>query len=164
MLDAGIVRGGLNSTKVFIMAHFQKTIDLLAERFKKYKPAVIYGKTRNPAREKEKFLYDEDCRLLIVNYESGGVGLDGLQDVCYTGICAEPTTVPRAYDQARDRLHRGGQTNPVQIYLPKPRGTLYVKAINDLRHKKDWIDTVVSCKQFKDELLGADDEEDIQAD
>ena len=161
MLDAGIEKGGMNPTKVFLMAHYQKTIELLAERFKRFEPAIIYGKTSNPTRQKERFMYDNDCRLLIINYQSIA-GLDGIQDVSYTGICAEPTSVPGDYDQARDRLHRGGQINPVQIYLPKPRGTLYVKAIHDLQVKKGWIDRVVSVRDFKEELLGMHDEEEVE--
>ena len=143
--------------KVFIMAHYQKTVEALRDYFKALNPAVIYGKTRNIDREKQKFINEPTCKVLIVNFESGGVGLDGLQDVCCTGIVAEPTTVPKQYDQARDRLHRGGQVNPVHMYFPKARGTVFVKAMNDLRKKKNWINSVVTVGQMRDELRGFDD-------
>jgi SNF2 family DNA or RNA helicase len=146
--------------KVFLMAHFQKSVEAFRDRFAKYQPAVIYGKTRNPEKEKQRFLQMDSCKLLIVNYEAGGVGIDGLQDVCCTGICGEPTTVPKAYDQARDRIHRSGQVNPVHMYFPKARGTVFVKAMNALRKKKGWIDRVVTVGEMRNELKGFDPEDE----
>jgi SNF2 family DNA or RNA helicase len=146
--------------KVFLMAHYQKTVELFKAHFHELNPAVIYGKTRHPEKEKQKFLTESSCKLLIINFEAGGVGIDGLQDVCCTGIVGEPTTVPKAYDQARDRLHRSGQVNPVHIYFPKARGTVYVKAMNQLRKKKGWIDRVVTVGELRNELKGFDPEDD----
>lgn len=144
----------VQENKVFLFAHYQKTVEKIVERYKKLNPAVIYGKTRNPEREKDRFLTDPDCRILVANYQAGGVGLD-LQDVCHHGIAVEPTTVPGEFEQTVDRLHRGGQEFVVKIYCLIPDGTIFVKHSKDRKDKKLQIDSVVSRDSLRAELLGA---------
>lgn len=143
--------------KVFILAHYQKTVELLMKHYKKLQPAVIYGKTKDSGAEANRFKTDPKCRILIANYAAGGVGLN-LQDVCHIAICAEPSTVPGDYAQARDRLHRGGQVNPVTMYLIVPRGTLFVKMYRDREEKQDHISRVIDGTAWERELLGEADE------
>lgn len=143
--------------KVFILAHYQKTVELLMKRYKALKPAVIYGKTKDSGAEADRFKTDPNCRILIANYAAGGVGLN-LQDVCHIAICVEPSTVPGEYAQARDRLHRGGQENPVTIYLICPRGTLFVKMYKDREEKQGHISHVMDGRAWERELLGEADE------
>lgn len=146
---------GIWTTKVFIMCHYRKTVEKLRDYLKKYNPAVIYGGSGNSEKEKNKFLSDDSCRVAVVNYVAGGVGLN-LQGVCYTGIAFEPTTVPGDFDQAVDRLHRSGQTKNVNIYVFMPRGTIFVTAVNAMIKKKAYNSSVVSRKQLLAELEGTD--------
>lgn len=145
---------GIEETKVFLLAHYQKTVEALAKRFEKYKPAVIYGPTshRNEA-EKDRFLKDPECRIAIANYVSGGVGLN-LQDVCYTAIAVEPTGVPGDFDQAVDRLHRSGQQHQVNVYVLLPKGTVFVPTVATMTRRKTETSGVVSRQQLLAELLG----------
>lgn len=146
---------GIWTTKVFIMCHYRKTVEKLKAYLKKYNPAVIYGGSGNSEKEKNKFLKDDTCRVAVVNYVAGGVGLN-LQGVCYTGIAFEPTTVPGDFDQAVDRLHRSGQTKNVNIYVLMPRGTIFVTAVNAMIKKKAYNSSVVSRRQLLAELEGTD--------
>lgn len=157
----------LTKTKVFICAHYRTTVELLAARYAKYKPAIVYGGNKND-QEKDRFINDPNCRLMIANYVSGGVGLDGLQNVCHTGIAVEPTTIPGDFAQAVGRLDRPGQVEPVTFYVMNVPGTVYRKSITDMTNRSDAIAGVVSRDkpmskmELRYELLGVetDDSED----
>lgn len=140
--------------KVLVMAHYQESVALIAEKFKKKNPAVINGLTNNPDAEKLKFIEDPTCQMLIINYTSGGVGLDGLQSVCNYAIAAEPTGVPGDFDQAIDRLHRGGQLNNVTCYVLRVAGTYSATVTDQMRRKKTRNSEVVSRNELQNELFG----------
>jgi SNF2 family DNA or RNA helicase len=140
--------------KALIFCHHRKTVEALAEYFKKLNPAVIYGGS-DTEKNKDKFLKDPECRLAVANYQSGGVGLN-LQSVCSDIVCVEPTTVPGQFDQATDRVHRSGQKEIVNVYVLVPNGTAFVKSVKDLTRKKLVVARVVSKATIIDELLGQD--------
>ena len=144
----------MEATKVVIAAHHHKTVELFRDKFAKWSPAVIYGKTpgKNES-EKNRFLSDPKCRLLIVNYLSGGVGLN-LQSVSHTGIAVEPTGSPGAFDQWGDRMHRSGQTHPVNIYILMPARTVFKKLVDTMLRRQAENNSVVSKASLLSELLG----------
>lgn len=153
-MDQIIESTDLTKTKIFIMAHHQNTVEVIAKYYEKYNPAVIYGKTANKSEsEKDKFLTDSNCRMCVVNYLSGGVGLN-LQSVSYTGIAAEPTPSPGDFGQGTDRLHRSGQKDVVNIYIMMPKGTLFVKIVQTMLRRRAETSGVVSKLQLERELLG----------
>lgn len=145
--------------KIFIGAYFQKTVERLTERYQKYGARCVYGpnSVKTNMESKDAFINDPACRILVVNYQSGGVGLDGLQKVCSYGIGAEPISVPGPFEQWRDRLHRGGQEKPVVLYVINVLGTIWAKAIKSMHRKEEWNKAVVSGPQLLRELLGEDD-------
>lgn len=154
-IDEIIEQTGIWATKVFLLCHYRKTVEKVAAHLKKYNPAVIYGGTSNPEKEKNKFLKDDTCRVAVANYVAGGVGLN-LQGVCYTAICVEPTTVPGDFDQACDRLHRSGQKEVVNIYVLMVKATIFITAVSSMVKKKLYNSSVVSKAQIERELMGED--------
>ena len=144
----------VTKTKVSIAAYYNKTIELIAERFKHLNPAVIYGPNAGKnSKEADRFKHDKECRISVLNYQSGGVGLN-FQAVCHYGIAAEPTTVPGDFDQWTDRMHRSGQKNKTTIYALVPKNTIWVKMTQAMLKKKTWNKQVVSSDELKKELLG----------
>jgi len=139
--------------KVFILCYYRETVEILKKAFKDYNPAVIFGGTSNSEKQKEKFLKDPECKVLVANYLSGGVGLN-LQSVCHTAICVEPITVPGIFDQACDRLHRTGQIENVDIYILRAKGTIFVKAISGMLKKRDINSKVVKPVDLMAEIMG----------
>lgn len=140
--------------KVYIAAYYNRSIEIICERLKEHNPAMIYGPGASKnKKEIQRFLEDPKCRVAVVNYQSGGVGLN-LQGVCHTGIAAEPISVPGDFDQWTDRMHRSGQKNKVTIYSIGVPGTIWVKTQQSMLKKRDWNEQVVSSTQLKKELLG----------
>ncbi len=160
-MDELIEEINLTKNKVVIFAYYRRTIELIAARYKDYKPVVIYGGS-NANKSKETFINDKKCRLLVANYESGGVGLDGLQEVCSTMISAEPITLPGLYKQARDRIWRSGQKEAVMLYNLVALGTIYVKTVREMlnREAQNLQASSVSKDELESELLGKEGEVD----
>lgn len=85
---------------------------------------VLTGTTSSAQREriKEDFINDKNVRAIVANIQSAGVGIDGLQKACSNCCFVEFTAAPTDHWQAEDRLHRGGQEVPVNVYyLVAPR-------------------------------------------
>lgn len=81
--------------------------------------AVMYTGSESPSAKhyaRERFVNDEDCRVLIMSLRSGA-GLDGLQDVCHVGVFGELDWSPAMHDQCVGRLRRDGQDEPVVAYF-----------------------------------------------
>lgn len=151
------VMASLQGRKVIIYCWYRGSLEKLAQRYKALNPACLYGGTGAAQREPQrlKFINDASCRLLLANPKSGGVGVDGLQAVCSHVIFAEVCPFPGAFQQAVDRCHRAGQSEPVTVYLLVPAGTISVKLRNDLLKKDSQQESVVKDKRalLKD-LLG----------
>jgi SNF2 family DNA or RNA helicase len=101
--------------KIGVFCNFRSTIEMLAKEFADLSPALVYGGSSTQANVK-KFLQDESCRVVFLNYESGGAGFN-LQEVCNQLIFFEPNPSPGALDQAIGRVQRGGQTIPVVVWM-----------------------------------------------
>jgi SNF2 family DNA or RNA helicase len=106
----------LADKKVVVFAHFVATIEKLAKVFKHLNPAVVYGGSDAPSNV-AKFVEDPTCRLILMNYRSGGAGVDGLQLVSNHMVFYEPTGSPGDITQAFGRLQRSGQEKAVMGWV-----------------------------------------------
>ena len=154
---------GPEQERVVIFANFTRTVEALAKRYARYKPAIVYGPNgadRN-AREVERFHTDPDCRLLLANPQSGGTGFK-LGDCSQTVIFFEPVSSPGAFDQCISRVMLKGQTQPVTSYILSVRGTISPIAITHMLGKASDVDAIMKTKKSLFEaLLGrADYDED----
>lgn len=107
--------------KIIIFAHFKRTIEFLRKRYAKWNPAVMNGATTSGWKEVDRFKEDDSCRLFIVNWASGGAGLN-LQ-VAHHIIFYEVPTSPKDAKQAIARADRSGQENIVNVYFPRVLNT-----------------------------------------
>ena len=102
--------------KVLCFCFTRDLIDLLKDFFTKFGVCVhVYGGISQREREaaKQKFLTDPKCCLFFLQYQAGGTGTDGLQDVCNRFVACEPEWSPGERWQAMGRLRRIGQKFPV---------------------------------------------------
>lgn len=128
---------GLEHRKVVIFCYFRMTVRNLEKRFACYNPLTLYGGTKGSRPEQIRLFKEEHKhRLFIVNYYSGGVGLN-LQKECSHIIFAEPIGVPGRFAQATDRIHRIGQKLTTNYYLITPLRTSSVKTRNSMLNKHE---------------------------
>lgn len=138
--------------KLLLFAWHRDVVDKLFEELKEYNPAKIYGGVNLQQREaeKEKFIQDDSCRIMICNIQSGGTGVDGFQKVCCNVAFAEFASTSTDMEQAEDRLHRGGQERPVSVYYLIATGTIDEDMAEALDSKKKVLASVLDGKQAAD--------------
>jgi SNF2 family DNA or RNA helicase len=116
--------------KLIIFAYFKSTVRFLASRYAMWNPAVMNGATTKGWAEVERFKTDDTCRVFIVNWGSGGAGLN-LQVAHHSAFYEVPTS-PKDAKQAMARTDRTGQKEACNFYFPRVSGTLMDKNFKNL--------------------------------
>ncbi len=141
-LDDDLESIGIEDNKIVIFAHYRHTIKKLAEKYKKYNPAVVFGGTIDVEEEKRKFNEDPTCRLFIAHPKSAGIGIN--LTVSSHVIFFEYTYDLDDFDQAVARVDRPGQKRAVTVILYAIRGSMEEKRI---------IPCLVTKKKFSMSIL-----------
>lgn len=140
--------------KVVVFAYYKGALRQLQEMFKGYNPAVVYGDSADSKAEIDRFKNDPDCTMLLINWISGGAGLN-LQIANYM-IFYEIPTSPRDAKQAIARIDRKGQLQLVNIYFMRVMGTLSNRNMKSLLKNEESNNRVIKDKKdLLHELLGA---------
>lgn len=132
-----------------IFSQFKGPLSLLKRRFES--KHITYGSftgddnDRVRAAAKRGFI-DGDRRILLSTISAGGVGVDGLQHACNNVIFIDRDWSPAINDQAEDRLHRAGQTKPVNVFDIIATGTIDFDKIRTVELKAGWVRTMLGDK------------------
>lgn len=145
----------LSTRKVVIFANYKVTVAGLAKQYAAYNPAVINGASSDKNAQRLKFLNDDTCRVAVINWMSGGTGLN-LQSVCHYLIFVEIPTVPKDAWQAIARADRTGQTSQVITYFLRVMRTISGGHIKTLLKKDAINNQVVKDKKnlLEDLMIG----------
>lgn len=104
-----------NEEKVIIWTSFRKNIRVLRNKYKKYDSLMIFGDINIDERNSavEKFMNDENCRVLIANPSAAkeGLTLTSANNVIYL----DRNFKMDDYLQSQDRIHRIGQDKKCNI-------------------------------------------------
>ncbi|MNQ80478.1 ATP-dependent helicase HepA [compost metagenome] len=139
--------------KVIIFAYYRAAIDELSARYKAHNPAVVYGDSADSQEEIRRFKQDDACTLLIINWVSGGAGLN-LQVASYILFYEIPTS-PKDAKQAIARSDRKGQANIVNVYFLRVMKTLSDRNMKNLLKNEESNNRVIRDKKdLLHELLG----------
>lgn len=106
-----VIDGG---EKLIMFAYLKEVVDALKKEFP---DAVTVTGSDNVAQKQmavDRFQNDPECKLIILNYKSGGTGLT-LTASSRVGFIEFPWTYSDC-EQAEDRAHRNGQKNAVNCY------------------------------------------------
>lgn len=138
--------------KLLLFAWHRDVVDLLFSTLKDHHPAKIYGGMSQAEREdaRRRFIEEPDCKVMVANIQSGGVGIDGFQDVCSDVAFAEFSHTPNFHRQAEDRLHRSGQHNSVTSYYLVAPDTVDMDAVEVLDDRAKMLDGVLDGKEAAD--------------
>ena len=106
-----IIDGG---DKLILFAYLKEVVSALKQEF----PDAVTVTGSDNVQQKQiavdTFQNDPDCKLIILNYKSGGTGLT-LTAASRVGFIEFPWTYSDC-EQAEDRAHRNGQKNNVNCY------------------------------------------------
>lgn len=139
--------------KLIIFAFYRGAIEQLAMQFAHRKTAIVYGGIPDRQAQIDKFLYDDECDTIVIQWVSGGAGLN-LQVAGYI-IFYECPTSPKAAKQAIARADRKGQQNIVNVYFMRVKGTLSDKNFKALLANEESNNRAIKDKHdLLFELLG----------
>lgn len=138
----------LGTGKLVIFADYKMTIAVLKAKLLKYGAVTVNSEVTEAQKEKniQTFIKDPACRVIIVNFVSGGKGLDGLQHVCNDCIFIEPCRQPRDFHQAVARLKRMGQKKRVRVKMAIASGTTQVRGFKSLLENDELVNQVIRNK------------------
>lgn len=135
----------LGDKKLLIFAHYKMTVSRLQSHFGKRSAGQINSQVSASQKDyaKESFINDASKRVIIVQVQSGGMGLDGFQHVCHHCIHTEPVTSPSAYHQSVRRIQRTGQKKKVMAMMMQARGTLQRRKFQQLLKNDALVNQVI---------------------
>lgn len=127
--------------KVVVFAYYKEAIKFLQRELAEYNPATLYGETMHPSQEINRFKNDDDCRVIIVNWLSGGAGLN-LQVASHIVFYECPTS-PKDAKQAIARCDRTGQHNIVNAYFLRVKNTLSDRNFKKLMGAEERVNEIL---------------------
>lgn len=135
----------LNGSKLVIFCHYRLTTQRLLTHLSKYNAVALYGGTADNKRQPtlDRFVEDPTCQVLILQFKSGGAGIDRLQSVCRDMLMVELPYRAADLRQAAARLHRAGQRNGVNCRIAIALDTLQVRLWNYVQDNDSLVNTVV---------------------
>ena len=141
-LEADLEEVAASGRKALVFSQWVETLQRLRERLQRFGPLEFHGKI--PPRRREavlrQFREDADCRVLLISYGAGGVGLN-LQFASYVFLF-DRWWNPAIEDQAINRAHRVGTSGPVTVTRFLVVDTIEERIDRILQEKRELFDTV----------------------
>ena len=141
-----VIDGG---EKLILFAYLKEVVDALKEQFPDAVTVTGSDDVRGKQRAVDKFQNDPDCKLIILNYKSGGTGLT-LTAASRVAFIEFPWTYSDC-EQAEDRAHRNGQKNNVNCYYFLGNKTIDRYMYKVIQTKKDIANEVTGTTTQIDE-------------
>ena len=132
-----IIEGYEDNKKLVIFADFKYSISQISALLRrlKIKHVVLDGEQKNKAIWRE-FQSDKTIRIIVCQYQTASAGIDLFASD--TIIFYEPTLRSQILEQARDRIHRTGQTNKCSYIHLITKGTIEVNIYRALAGYSDF--------------------------
>ena len=141
-----IVDGG---QKLIVFCFLKEVVQALKQEFRNAVTVTGDDNTQQKQYAVDKFQNDENCKLIILNYRSGGTGLTltAASNVLFVEF---PWTAADCV-QAEDRAHRNGQKNAVNCVYLLGQDTIDEYMYNLIQTKKGIADGVTGTEDDTEE-------------
>jgi len=142
--------------KVLVFSQFTSMLDIIKGRLEQEdRPHLLLtGQTKDRDQVVRTFHTSKDPHVFLLSLKAGGTGLN-LTSASYV-VLYDPWWNPAVENQAIDRTHRIGQTNPVMAYRLLARNTVEEK-IRRLQHQKQQLVSGVLGEESFTKNLGLED-------
>ena len=127
--------------KAVIFSNWTSVTDIVTEKLKKYKPAVITGETKDVQAELNKFKKNKTCKCIIGTIGALGTGYT-LTEADTVIFLDEPWTMADKL-QAEDRCHRIGTKDSVTVITLMCKDTIDERIHEIIERKGVVSDTLV---------------------
>lgn len=145
----------IGDRKLILFAQYRMTNRKLLEYCQPYGAVASFG-DQTPlqnSRAIDQFVDDPNTRIIVMQPESGGVGVDGLQAVCSDAFFVETPVVPRNFHQAVARIHRKGQPHNVNVRIGIAEKTIQHRLHHNLMANDKMVNLVAGGFQDLREAL-----------
>lgn len=143
-----VIDGG---EKLILFAYLKEVVEALKEQFPNAVTVTGSDNIREKQRAVDMFQSDPDCKLIILNYKSGGTGLT-LTAASRVAFIEFPWTYSDC-EQAEDRAHRNGQKNNVNCYYFLGNKTIDRYMYKVIQTKKDIANEVTGTTQIDEDIV-----------
>jgi len=148
-----------NEESVVIWCRFSHTIDMIADRLKKYNVLILDGRVTNKKKKYSiwrEFQKSKDKNILIAQSESGGFGIELFKEnpkekAKYEhSIIYENTWSPDTREQLKARILRSGLKSVCRVVDIVVKDTIDETILDVLKRKKEIADVIekIGVKQF----------------
>jgi SWI/SNF-related matrix-associated actin-dependent regulator 1 of chromatin subfamily A len=141
--------------KLIVFCFLKEVVAALKREFPQAVTVTGDDNDRQKQAAVDKFQQDDNCKLIILNYRSGGTGLTltAASDVLFVEF---PWTFADCC-QAEDRAHRNGQKNAVTCTYLLGDGTIDEYMYNLIQTKKDIANGVTGTEDDTKEKISQSD-------
>ncbi|MDA8197793.1 MAG: DEAD/DEAH box helicase [Actinomycetota bacterium] len=142
--------------RTLIFSQFTTVLKRLAKRLEVEGLDYLYldGSTRDRDHLVKSF-QSGTTPIFLISLKAGGVGLNlTAADYCYI---LDPWWNPAVENQAIDRIHRIGQSNPVVVYRMIAKDTIEEKVLQLSLKKARLFDDVLEGREFSSGIITVDD-------
>ena len=143
--------------KLVVVANFIRSNAYLLEKLQKYGAVAVYGEINAKGKQAsiQRFIEDPSCRCILLQPQSAGFGVDGLQHVCSDMLFLEAPTVAPPFYQVAARLDRDGQQSPVNCRVGVANRTVQARMFKRLLENDKTVNSVQGgYKDLKDAING----------
>jgi SWI/SNF-related matrix-associated actin-dependent regulator 1 of chromatin subfamily A len=141
--------------KLIVFCFLKEVVQALKQEFRDAVTVTGDDNDRQKQWAVDRFQSDESCRLIILNYRSGGTGLT-LTAASNVLFVEQPWTYSECC-QAEDRAHRNGQKNAVNCVYLLGDGTIDEYMYNLIQSKKDIANGVTGTEDDVEEKMSHTD-------
>lgn len=122
-----------NGEKAVIFSNWTTVTDILFKELRQYNPALITGKVVDREGQKNKFMEDDSCKIIICTIEAAGVGLTLTK--ANTAIFFDEPWSEATFEQCADRIHRIGTNGSVNIISLLCKNTIDMRVHSIIKRK-----------------------------
>lgn len=134
-----------NNQKIIVFSNWTKVTNIVYNKLKEYNPAIITGEVKDREKEKNKFMTDSSCKIIIGTIGAMGTGYT-LTEATTAVFLDEPYTWADK-EQAADRIYRIGTKSSVNIITLLCKNTID-EYIHRLVNKKKVLGDAVVDKRY----------------
>jgi hypothetical protein len=146
----------MGDSKIVICHYYTDTGALIEERLSKLgvgKVLRLYGGTKDKQKVRREFMESPTSRILVMNFDTGGTGNDGLQNVARYMVYYESPTRPDTRKQVDKRIHRPGQSRRTFFYDLIMKRTIDRGIMDGLAEGYDIFNRVVNGTGIKEGMF-----------
>lgn len=148
----------LGDGKLVVFTKYKMTNRRMLEKCAKYNPVALFSDISGAQQQRnlDTFVNDPTCRMIQLQYQSGGAGIDNLQHVCSDVLFVELPPTAAAFTQCVARVHRAGQKLPVQVRIALAEKTIQSYLWNVVQDKDSLINLCIrGYKDIRDIVTGS---------